>query len=334
MGKKLASLALLLGAFAIALAALSTFYMYPRLAVAPANTTSTSISETAPGDDGTFLSPAQLKVMTAPLRSVRTVEGDVAASKKASKELGRDVDVWKTYVCTDVQTFDCASGKTPLSATSDVVAFDATTGEAVRWDGASSASDGEEKTSPFQGLYFKFPFDTQKKTYQFWDGTLDRATPALYVGTTKLKGLTAYEFRQTIEPTKTGDIDVPGDLVGSDEATVNADRMYSTVRDFVVEPVTGVILKGSESQDSYLAVDGVRKATTTKASLTYTDANVTGMVNEYKNKALLLKVVHTTFPIAGLVVGLVLLGLGAVGLVRARRREDQAAPEAKVHASV
>lgn len=318
MGKKMATVALLLGAFLIALAALSKFYMYDRLAVAPANTESTSISETAPGADGTYLSVAQLKVVDAPLRSVRTVQGDVKLSEKASKDLGKDVDVWKTYVCTDTQSFDCSSGKTPLSATSDVVAFDATTGEAVKWDGASSASDGEEVADPFEGQYFKFPFDAKKKTYQFWDGTLNRATPAEYVGTTKLKGLDAYEYRQTIEPTKTGEITVPGDLVGSEAGSVKADRMYSTVRTFVVEPTTGVILKGGEAQDSYLAVDGVRKATTTKATLGYTDDYITETVNEYKGKAMLLGVVKSTFPIVGLVVGLVLLGLGGFGIARSR----------------
>ena len=322
VGKKMASLALFLGAFLIALAALSKFYMYDRLAVAPANTESVSTSQTASGSDGEYLDVSKLEVATAPLRSVRTVAGDVEASEKASKELGKDVDVWRTYVCTDTTSFDCSSGKTPLSGTQDVVAFDAHTGETVDWSGASSTTGGQQQSGGFEGLYFKFPFGAEKKTYKFWDGTLREATDAEFVKETSLKGMKAYEYRQTIEPTKTGTIDVPGTLVGSDEGTVTADRMYSTVRTFVVDPVTGVILKGGEQQDSYLAVDGERKLTTTKAALTYTDDYVQETVDEYKSKATLLTIVDTTFPVVGGVVGLVLLVLGGLGLARAGRRED------------
>ena len=50
----------------------------------------------------------------------------------------------------------------------------------------------------FEGLYFKFPFDAQKKTYPFWDGTLRKATPAKYVGEGKVKGMKVYKYKQTI----------------------------------------------------------------------------------------------------------------------------------------
>ncbi len=62
--------------------------------------------------------------------------------------------------------------------------------------------------SSFEGLYFKFPFDTQKKTYQWWDGTLARPPRAKYVGEGTVKGMKVYKFEQVIEPIKTGTIDV------------------------------------------------------------------------------------------------------------------------------
>ena len=55
MGKKLGLVALVLGAFLVVLAGLSTFYMYDRLAVVPDNNQTTSISQTAPGEDAEYL---------------------------------------------------------------------------------------------------------------------------------------------------------------------------------------------------------------------------------------------------------------------------------------
>lgn len=322
MGKKLGLVALVLGAFLVLLAGLSKFYMYDRLAVVPDNNETTSISQTASGEDAEYLNvgaqggPA---VQTGPLKSTRIVQGDVDLSEKASKELGRDVAVWDTYTCTDTPSFDCASGKTPLSSTKDRVAFDAHTGRTVAWDGTTTETGGKESAGDFKGLYFKFPFGTQKKTYEFWDGTLGKATPAVYKGETTIKGLDVYEFEQVIEPTKTGTIDVPGSLVDEDAAEVTADRIYANTRSFLVEPVTGVIVKGGESQDSYLEVDGERKLTTTKATLGYTDAYIQETVDEYKGKATLLKAVDSTFPLVGGIVGLVLLVLGVAGLARGRK---------------
>ncbi|MDQ3155613.1 MAG: DUF3068 domain-containing protein [Actinomycetota bacterium] len=303
-----------MGAFLLALAALSKLYMYDSLAVVPANNQSTSISSTAPGDDAEYLDVAAgLKVTTGPLKSTRIVAGDVKKSKQASKDLDRDITVWDTYKCTDKPEFKCGGGKTPLSGTTDTVAFDRNTGETVSWKGTKSESGGKTITpADFKGQYFKFPFNTQKKTYQFWDETLRKSTAAKYVGEGKVKGLKVYKFEQTIAPTKSGTIDVPGDLVDSKEATVTADRIYSNVRTFSVEPVTGVIVIGGEDQDAYLEVDGERKLTTTKAKLVYTDKNTTDVVDKYKSKATVLGAVKNTVPLVGGILGLLLIALGAL----------------------
>jgi hypothetical protein len=131
----------------------------------------------------------------------------------------------------------------------------------------------------------------------------------------------SYEYKQTIDPIKTGTIDVPGALVGSDETTVTADRIYSSVSTYSVEPVTGVVLVGETAQDSYLELDGERVLTTTKATLKYTDANVTDTVNEFKSKALLLSAVKTYVPYGGAALGLVLI---AIGLFSRRGTHDRA----------
>lgn len=312
VGKKLGTVALFLGAFLIALAALSKFYMYDQLAVVPYNTETTNTSTTAPGNDAEYLDAAAgLTITTGPLKNTKVLSGNVDQSKKASKALGEDVAVWDYVNCTAPVDFDCGSGKTPLSLNVDRVAFDRNTGETVKWDGSFSETGGE-KTSPagFEGLYFKFPFDTQKKTYKFWDDTLQRSVDTKFVGEGTVKGLKVYNFEKVIDPISTGPIDVPGDLVGSDEGTVTADKIYSSTSYYSVEPVTGVIVVGRTAQDSYLEVDGVRKVTTTKADLQYSDATIQNTVNEYKSKATLLTAVKTYVPVGGVVLGILLIGAG------------------------
>lgn len=328
MGKKLGMVALVLGAFLVVLAGLSKFYMYDRLAVAPANNVTTSISQTAPGDDAEYLdvgAEGGPTVVNGPLKSTRIVEGDVDLTDEANEELDDDVVVWRTFTCTDTPDFDCGSGETPLSSTSDVVAFDSNTGETVSWRGTSNETGGSRVRGAFQGLYFKFPFDTQKQDYEFWDGTLRSATTAEYKGENEVNGLDVYEFEQVIEPTRVGTSTVPGDLIGEDRPSVVADRIYSNTRTFLVEPVTGVIIVGGESQDSWLELDGERKLTTTQATLGYTDEYIQETVDEYSGTATLLKAVKTTFPIVGGLIGLLLIVLGFVALARGRREGDHAA---------
>ncbi len=306
------TVALFLGAFVLALAGLSKFYMYDQLAVVPPNTTSTTISSTAPGADAEYLDAAAgLKVVTGPLQDTKVVTGNIAAGKEASKELDRNVVVWDVYNCTDKPDFNCGGGETPLSASSDRVAFDTHTGEVVPWNGSKSSSGGKDiSPSDIRGLWLKFPFDTQKKSYQVWDSTVHKAIIAKYVGEGKIKGMKVYNFVQTIAPISTGTIDVPGSLVGSDKATVTADQVYSAVTNYSVEPVTGAILTGGSAVDSYLELDGQRALTTTKATLNLSDNDTTKLVNDYKSKAMLLSLVNSTVPIGGTILGLVLIGLG------------------------
>lgn len=314
MAKKLGTVALFLGAFVLALAALSKFYMYDQLAQVPLNQDTTSEATTAPGPDAEYLDVAAgLKVTNGPLKNVKVVRGDIEASKKASKELGKDIAVWDIYDATDKATFDFGSGQTPLTGTSDRVAFDRHTGEAVKYEDTKSEADGNVvEPADIKGLYFKFPFDSKKQTYQFWDGTLRKATPAKYVGEGEVKGLKVYKYRQTIAPIKTGTIDVPGDLVGETAATVTADQIYSSVTDYSIEPVTGVVIWGQTAQDNYLELDGERVLTTTKATLAYTDANVQNNVDDYKGKSTLLSAVKTIVPVGGLILGIVLIAVGLI----------------------
>ncbi len=83
VSRKLGTVALFLGVFLLAVAALSKFYMYDQLAVVPLNQDTTSISETAPGADAEYLDAAAgLKITNGPLKNVKVVR---ATSRRASR---------------------------------------------------------------------------------------------------------------------------------------------------------------------------------------------------------------------------------------------------------
>ena len=70
----------------------------------------------------------------------------------------------------------------------------------------------------FEGQIYKFPFDTEKKSYDVWDGPTRRGLEATYEGEESIEGTSVYKFVQVIEPTVIDTRDVPGSVFGSDEA--------------------------------------------------------------------------------------------------------------------
>ncbi len=64
------------------------------------------------------------------------------------------------------------------------------------------------------GLQLKFPFNTQKKDYPVWDGSVGEPVAADFQGTTKVEGLTVYKFVQTIDRTVVESREVPGSVFG------------------------------------------------------------------------------------------------------------------------
>ncbi len=53
-----------------------------------------------------------------------------------------------------------------------------------------------KETIGFEGLYFKFPFQTEQKTYQFWDGSLGEAPDIEFQDAETIEGLEVYRFEQ------------------------------------------------------------------------------------------------------------------------------------------
>jgi Porin PorA len=176
-----------------------------------------------------------------------------------------------------------------------------------------------------EGLQWKFPFDTKKQNYPFWDVNVKKALTANYVGTERIDGLLTYRFVQPITDIVISQEDVPGSLLGlPEQASVRADRLYSDTRTLWIEPYTGAIIKGSEQVNQRLVSNG-KQAPVIQGTLTYTDATVRHNVDEYKGKARSLWFIKQGGPIAFWILGplFVLIGL----LLLLFRRETPGAAE-------
>jgi len=324
VGKKTGIGLISFGVFLIVLAALFRFYAYDRLAVVPLDQETTSISV---GPDATIFSIADGEEIPVDLLSTRNVVGDVEASEEASEAEDRDLAVWETFVYTGEEGEEFSEDNPPLSADHDRVVFDRHTGEAVACCGQFTSSEtdaetGEEirdETTPITGQYFKLPFGAEKKTYQFWDGSLMDSTDLEYQATEEIEGLTVYRYEQVIEPTDVGDFpEGAGSLFGVDDPAAVIDRVYSNHRTLWVEPETGVIIRGQEEQLTTADYEGETLATVTDVTIGYDDETISDNVDTYSSLSTALKAVHTWVPVGGLVLGLLSLVGGVLLLMRGR----------------
>ncbi|MFL6062960.1 MAG: DUF3068 domain-containing protein [Marmoricola sp.] len=305
--RRLSVVLIAVGAFLVVLAPMIRFYAYPRLAVAPAN----QVSETGLQATGAqVFDISTLKTITADLKIQVITHGDASTPKSHPDDV--------TYVnSTLTKTSD---GKL-LSGEIERMSFDKRTGQA-----SSCCKDfiADEKDAPgvpvtHEGLVAKFPFQTEKKTYQFWDSTLRTANPIYYKGTSKLEGLTVYKFEQTIAPTQYGTQEVPLSLLGlPGDSNVTAPEMYSNTRTLWVEPETGVIIQRQENQLNTMDYQGAPRVTLTKAVISYDDKTLRKNVDDYGAQGSRLKLARSTGPELAFVLGLVSI---LAGIVMGRRRQ-------------
>src|SRR4051794_15518577 len=206
-----------------------------------------------------------------------------------------------------------------INASTDRVAWDRKTGEAVHCCG--EAVDGVP--TRHTGLSYKFPFGTEKKTYQFFDTTAKKAYPMTYKGSEQLQGLTVYRFEQPVGPVQIAESEVPGNLVGETAPSVTVPRFYDNLRTVWVEPVTGVIVKGQEKQHQvFRDAAGADAVTLVDVTLTFNEKTQRQQADLAKDARSQKAVIGTWAPLALILLGVILL---VVGLVLLARRDDDAA---------
>lgn len=173
------------------------------------------------------------------------------------------------------------------------------------------------------GLVLRFPFGTEKKTYEMWDSILGKPVKAAYRGATDVEGLNAYRFEIEVPDTVVGSQEVNARSIGlTADGEVSADRTYGVDRTLYVEPRTGAILNDVQDVRDRLTVDGEPVRTLFAGKLAYADEQVEANADKYGERAATLQRFTVQIPAALLALGLLglLLGLFVLGVSKGRSR--------------
>lgn len=170
----------------------------------------------------TYLSEAET-----PVKAISANRVDVKASSD-------EVVQFNTFTCLvrdpDNNVQNCVKDKRLITSDVDTFATDRHTAQAVT-DYPNLPTDAV----PHTGLVNKFPFNVEKKTYNFWDGVLGKTVPAEYKGTEKIQGLETYKFVISFA-------DQPA------KVTAGVDGTYSDDKTMWVDPTTGSIINQQDKQ--------------------------------------------------------------------------------------
>lgn len=295
-----------LGAFLITLGISLKFYAYPRLAVVPQDQNSEQVLS---DDNASFFDADNVAAGSGPIKTVVRVIGDPALAEEVADELGvksRTVAVFEKG-----QSTDNNNEAPPMDFLAQTFAIDRHTGLPLDWSG--SEQNGEPIT--YEGAMIKLPFNTEKKSYEYWDATIRQPMTVDFVEETELQGTDAsikvYKFEGTVPETDFGFREVPRGIFGlEDTGSVEARRTYANTRTMWVEPTTGVMIKIQEAQKQMMYLDepGATPVLAMDTISAFTDETVDANIEEYGTKSTLLGAVYGPAPI---VLGI----LGALSLI-------------------
>jgi Porin PorA len=178
------------------------------------------------------------------------------------------------------------------------------------------------------GLSYRFPFHTEKKTYPYFDPIAQKAFDVNYESQEDVNGLTTYRFTQNVGYNADGKLVAPvkypslyaGDedgkvttsaamwgLQGGDPAEpITMTRYYAAQRIFWVDPVSGTIVKETEHANHYFARDPLKpEVTLADYRVTSNEDTVESQVNAARDErdrlALWSRVLPITFTAVGLI---------------------------------
>jgi len=294
-----------LGVFAISLGILMPTVVFDRLALAPLDPDSETVAQ---GTNMTVFYPGALAEGGNPIRTDATVTARRIVSGKLDApevEVNGDVALWRVGLVVEDER------GTLINAVEQWVCVDRRTAQGLENceqqkidDGTNEATDVDQR-----GLQYKFPFDTERKDYEFFDVSLRKALPIAYDGEESVNGLATYRFVQQIDAVKLDAREVPASLFGGATGSLTVDRMYQNVRKIWVEPRTGQIVKGEEAQKQYLRGPNGRDFTLIEGTLAWTPQTVQNQVDDAREAADKLALLTRTAPIVLWTVG----GLMVIG---------------------
>jgi hypothetical protein len=273
------------------------------------------------------------------------VDHDVplVSQQQITVESPANADVVTLQAGTSVRRVDEQKDNGLLLAIVDVVTLDRTTAMAVSDDTHPGGAVQKPRTFedehpptnialPHEGLSYRFPFHTEKVSYQYFDPIAQKAFDANYDGEDDVNGLPTYRFSQNIgydtegkltDPVKYASLyahDEDGEITASakmwnlidedDEGDpyeeVTMTRYYAAQRTLWVDPVSGVIVKARVHANHYYARDPLKpEATLTDYTVTSNEETVETQVDAARNErdrvALWSRILPITFTAAGLI---------------------------------
>ncbi len=183
---------------------------------------------------------------------------------------------------------------------------------------------------PHEGLAYRFPFDTEKKTYPFFDPIAQKAFDANYSGEEDVNGLTAFKFIQNVgfdadgklvEPVKYASLyDDDADaqvtaraalwgLEGDPEEPITMTRYYAAQRTLWVDPVSGTIVKQSDRAYHYYAREAL------KPELTFADYTLTTNEESVESQVAAAQDERDRVSLWGRILPITFTALGIIALV-------------------
>jgi len=337
---RLAALTIMgLGAALLTAALLLTTYTAGKIQKIPLDIDKTLVSS----GSGTALDPASLQAT----RFVVDKNIPLVSQQAVTVETPANAQVVTFQVGTTVRRTDKQLDNGLLLAMVDTVTLNRHTAEAVSDDERPGGSvqkprtieDDKPSTNialPHEGLAYRFPFDTEKKSYPFFDPIAQKPFDANYDGEDDVNGLTTYRFTQNIgydadgklvEPIKyaslydkneEGEVTARAELwglPGDPYEPVTMTRFYAAQRTFWVDPVTGTVVKAEEHANHYYARDPLRpemaladyKVTSTEQTV---ESQVASARDERDRLALWSRILPISLAATGLValIGAALLG--------------------------
>ncbi|OBS02706.1 hypothetical protein A9W98_13590 [Mycobacterium gordonae] len=327
-----------LGAALLIAALLLSTYTSSRIAKIPLNLDATLISE----GNGTALDAASLSTD----RVVVNQNVPLVSQEQISVESPANADVVTLQVGSSVRRSDKQKDSGLMLAIVDTVTINRRTAMAVSDDshpgGYVQKPRGIGDENPptamplrHEGLAYRFPFNTERKTYPYFDPIAQKPFDANYDGQEDVNGLSTYRFTQEVGVNKEGKLVAPityPSLYGGNEdgkittsaamwgvpgepnEQITMTRYYTAKRTFWVDPVSGTIVKETEQAHHYYARDALKpEVTLVDYKLTSTQETVESQVNSARDErdrvALWSRVLPITFTAIGLIA---LLGGGVL----------------------
>jgi Porin PorA len=325
------------GAALLIAALLLSTYTSSRITKIPLNIDTTLISD----GGGTALDAASLSGD----HLVVNQNVPLVSQQQVSVESPANTDVVTLQVGTSVRRTDKQKDSGLLLAIVDTVTLNRKTAMAVSDDTHTGGSVqkprsyGDENPPAavplrHDGLSYRFPFHTEKKTYPYFDPIAQKPFDVNYQTQEDVNGLTTYRFTQNVGYNADGKLVAPvvypSLYPGNEDGKVTASavmwgvqgdpgeqvtmtRYYAAQRTFWVDPVSGTIVKQTEHANHYFARDPLKpEVTLADYKVTSNEDTVESQVNAARDERDRLALWSRVLPITFTAVGLIALIGGGI----------------------